>query len=102
MQYEYFYVQLNTNKQRNAYWKYICEHYSDEQMIKALATLKADAVKVLSLYYCNQLSFKEIAKAMNKSVSVVRNHYIVSIFRLYAYFNPRAFDKIPEYNQTAS
>ena len=101
MQYEYFNVQLNTNKQRDAYWKYICGHYSEEQMAKALATLKADAEKVLDLHYCHQLSFIEIARVMNKSVSVVRNHYITSIFRLYVYFNPRAFDKTQEYNQNA-
>ncbi|WP_018629607.1 sigma factor-like helix-turn-helix DNA-binding protein [Niabella aurantiaca] len=101
MQYEYFNVQLNNNKQRDAYWEYLCGHYSDEEMEKALATLKPDAAKVLDLHCRNRLSFKEIARVMNKSVSVVRNHYTISIFRLYAYFNPRVFDKIPEYSQIA-
>ncbi len=85
-------MKFNSNKERRFYWESLNISYSNEEMDKALATLKSDTSKVLQLHYLHKYSLKEIAKLLNRSIAVIRNHHNRGIYKLYRHFNPRSSD----------
>lgn len=83
-------MKFNSNKERREYWELIQTKYPVNEIEKALLKLKPDAAKVLTLYYRQDFSFKEITFIMKKSITVIRNHHNRGIYKLYRHFNPRS------------
>lgn len=81
-------MKFNTNKERRQYWEELQARHSKEEMEKAMATLKPDAVRVLRLHYFDGHSFDAITQLMERSITVIRNHHNRGIYKLHQYFNP--------------
>lgn len=79
-------MQLNTMKERKAYWYLMMELRSPQEIENALMSLQVNDSKVLQRYYFLKKNFKEIAIELNMSIGMIRNYHNRGIFQLAKYF----------------
>jgi DNA-directed RNA polymerase specialized sigma24 family protein len=77
---------LNTNKERRECWEEINRSHSSEEIAKAMAALKQDTQTVIRLHYIYNMSLKDITQSINKSMTVIRTHQCMGIYKLWKYF----------------
>jgi DNA-directed RNA polymerase specialized sigma24 family protein len=80
---------FNSNQDRSAYWKHIQETYSEEEIKQAFAILKPNTLIALKMRYEEGRSFPEIAEALDRSISIARNHHNRGIFLLHKHFSQK-------------
>ncbi|MES1249332.1 MAG: sigma factor-like helix-turn-helix DNA-binding protein [Chitinophaga rupis] len=85
--YTFAVMELNTNRQRRDCWEKICGTFSRAEIEKALDDLEPITARVLRLHYLENYPLTEIGSLIGRSVSVVRNHQRLGIYRLSKYFN---------------
>ena len=87
-------ISLNTTKEKKEYFNKLIREYSTNEISDAMQSLNKDTSKVLELHFEKGHSLQAISGIMNRSISVIRNHYNRGIFKLYKYFNPNSSENI--------
>lgn len=77
---------LNSNKERLAYWNLAVEKYTAREIEEALQSMQPGTARVLQLHYAMKYPLKDVAKIINRSMTIVRNHQNRGIYKLYKYF----------------
>lgn len=77
---------LNSNQERQAWWEEMNRRYTREEVEKAIATLKQDTQTVIRSHYEQKIPLKEIVLILKRSMTVVRSHQCMGIFKLSKYF----------------
>ena len=80
---------FNSNKEREVYWAELMIQYTGIELDMAMEELKPDTKLVLCLRFGEGKDFNSIASLMKISITVVRNHHNMGIYKLYRHFNPR-------------
>lgn len=79
-------MKFNSNKERRAYWRQMNEEQTKEEIDAALATLKEDTARVITMHYREGFTLPEIINIMEKSGTIIRNHHNRGIFQLHRHF----------------
>lgn len=82
---------LGNNRERKAYWQSLTERYTAAQVEEALQSLPAATARVVRLHHRQGRSLKDIAALTGRSVSTVRNHYTLGMYRMTQYFGEGKF-----------
>lgn len=81
-------MKLHNNKQRRAYWEQLTSEHTPAIIEQALKTLPTDTAQVLRWRYAEGHALKDIVLLLGKSISIVRNHHNLGMFRLFQHFHP--------------
>jgi RNA polymerase sigma factor (sigma-70 family) len=91
-------MKFDSNAERRAYWTVVTEKYTAAQIQEALERMPPDTSRVLQLHYVMKYPLKDIAKIINRSMAVVRNHHNRGIVKLFKHFNPDYWKRKPPEN----
>lgn len=82
------YYGLNTARKKNEYWERIVND-DRKYLNEAIESLKPETAEVIRLYYFEHKSMLDICLIIDKSISIVRNHYNRGMFLIYHYIEER-------------
>jgi RNA polymerase sigma factor (sigma-70 family) len=79
---------LNTYEQKARFWK---EKYDSERAAlgHTLTKLPNMTADIIRMHYLENKTLSEIAKLIGKSISTVRNHHDLGIFKIYQVFQSK-------------
>lgn len=78
---------IHTNKQRREWWEQMKKSYSAVQVMAASQTFKPEVQEVMTLHYDQHIPLTEIATRTKRSMTTIRNHQAVGIFKLCKYLH---------------
>lgn len=78
---------LNTNRERLAWWEEMHQRYTPQEIAEAIATLKPDTQTVIRLHYEQNIPLQDIVPILKRSMTIVRNHQCMGIYKLWQYFS---------------
>lgn len=87
-------MKFDSNAERRAFWVVINEQYSPTQIEAALQRMPPETARVLVLHYLMKYPLKDIAKIINRSMTVVYNHHNRGMVQLYKFFHPDWWKRI--------